>query len=433
MTYNVNYGLAGDPAGVRAIAEADADLVFLQETTAGWQRKLEAELIQQYPHMAFRHCCGAGGLAVLSKFPFTEHEYVKAKAGWFPGWRLVVQSPLGPLQVLNLHLRPQVSDSGSVISGYFKTPRIRRAEIEEYFALLDPSLPTVIVGDLNENHRGRAVGFLEDRGFRSALPEFDGPQDTWRWNTSLGTVRSQLDHLIYDQQLEPLNVQIVGAGRSDHLPVVGTFQSVSWAPGAALPKGTSSAGHGAAGAGSPSPSSSRPSSAHREGAAHAEPRQRPDELPDDLLLEYEVLGKAVTSRHTVLRRMDDETCAGVAYRSHDETTGASIVVCVPAGDAPRAGRPRLQVQINPVVGPRHGVARMAPAVAAAVGLFYAGERDVAPEAVVFDDENNPTRLWLDIERMSLARAGGAISSMHHGPAVIAQIRGRASLGSSAAP
>ena len=35
-TYNVNYGVAGDPDTRKTIAELDADVVFLQETNEAW-------------------------------------------------------------------------------------------------------------------------------------------------------------------------------------------------------------------------------------------------------------------------------------------------------------------------------------------------------------------------------------------------------------
>lgn len=224
MTYNVNYGLAGDTASINALRDGWADVVFLQETTPAWEAALRRELRTTYRHMAFRHCCGAGGLAALSKLPFKEKEYLSAQHGWFPAWRLVVDSPLGPLQVLVVHLRPPVSEGGSVLSGYFSTPPIREREIAQFYESLDMNLPTLVVGDFNEGAGGRAMVYLARRGLRSALPEFDTPQDTWRWNTSIGTIHTQLDHIVYDEaRLEPLEVRVLPVGRSDHLPVVGVF------------------------------------------------------------------------------------------------------------------------------------------------------------------------------------------------------------------
>ncbi|HEU5075986.1 MAG TPA: endonuclease/exonuclease/phosphatase family protein [Polyangiaceae bacterium] len=224
LSYNVNFGMPGDAETLEAIRSANADLVLLQETTESWEAALRGELAALYPHMSFRHCCRAGGLGVLSKTKFSEHEYFAAPRAWFPAWRLVVETRLGPVQVLNVHLRPQISDSGSVVSGYFTTPPVREREIAAYAATLERGLPTLVVGDFNENDSGRAVNYLKGRGFRSALPEFDPGADTWRWQTSLGEVNAQLDHIVYDPALDPVNVSVIEAGSSDHYPVLASFR-----------------------------------------------------------------------------------------------------------------------------------------------------------------------------------------------------------------
>jgi endonuclease/exonuclease/phosphatase (EEP) superfamily protein YafD len=225
LTYNLNYGMAGDQPTLEVVREADADLVLLQETSEMWEAHIRQELGEVYPYMSFRHCCLAGGLAVLSKAPYQELDYLNAPSGWFPAWRLLVETPIGPLQVLNLHLRPPVSDAGSVVSGYFTTKAIRRREIETYHAKLDASLPTLIAGDFNENDSGRALEYLRERGYRSVLPEFDDDANTWRWHTGLGTVHAELDHIVYGERLDPLNARVIEGGRSDHYPVVATFRA----------------------------------------------------------------------------------------------------------------------------------------------------------------------------------------------------------------
>ena len=78
------------------------------------------------------------------------------------------------------------------------------------------------MGDFNESS-GDALEFLAGRGLVSALEEFRPGEPTWRWNTSVGEVTSQLDHLAYDPRLEPLDSWVIQGGRSDHLPVVGVF------------------------------------------------------------------------------------------------------------------------------------------------------------------------------------------------------------------
>lgn len=225
MTYNVNYGLSGDEDTMAAIEKGGADIVFLQETTREWEEALLKRFKKTYPHMEFRHCCGAGGLAVLSKYALEKKDYISSPSGWFPAWRLLVDSPLGKLQLLNIHLHPPVSDSGSIVSGYVSTPKVRLEEIESFYACLEPELPTLIAGDFNEKKGGRAVTFLSKKGFQSVLPEFHPGKTTWRWKTSLGTVKYQLDHIMYNKHLRPLSAEVISYGRSDHLPVVAVFES----------------------------------------------------------------------------------------------------------------------------------------------------------------------------------------------------------------
>ncbi len=225
MTYNVNFGMAGDKPTLEAIKSERVDLVLLQETNAAWEQqiKTDLDLLLRYPHMRFFHCCNAGGLAVLSRHELLEVEYLKEES-WFPALRVVVATPLGKIQALSVHLRPPFSDSGSVVSGYFVTPEIRTQEITVFTKSLRSDLPTIIAGDFNEGAGGDAIELLEGRGFATVLPEFHPGADTWRWNTSLGEVSTTLDHIVYDQrQLEPLDARVFPRGQSDHLPVVARF------------------------------------------------------------------------------------------------------------------------------------------------------------------------------------------------------------------
>ena len=225
MSYNVNFGLAGDLATVAAIRGGAADLIFLQETTPGWERALRAAFAASHPHMAFRHSGGAGGLAVLSRYPLRTRAYMASPCGWFPAWRVELATPLGPLQVLQVHLRPPVSDSGSVVSGYFTTGSFRVKEITHFAAGLKPGVPTLVLGDFNEDHDGDAVGLLiRGQRFGSALREFQPGATTWRWDTRFGRLTHTLDHVLYSSQLEPLDARVLPTGRSDHLPLVATFQ-----------------------------------------------------------------------------------------------------------------------------------------------------------------------------------------------------------------
>ena len=225
MTYNVNWGFPRPDLAARAIAESDADIVCLQETTAAWEQHLRASLAKHYQFMTFKNTGrGAGGMAFLSKLPGEQLALIPSPIGWFDGYAMTFPTPFGRIQVLNVHLRPSVNDQGRVtISSYLTTGAIRRREIECFAKGLKPDLPALIVGDFNEDDGGKAIRWLRDKGMTDALREFDTSTDTWRWQTSIITLRKRLDHIMYSEDLHCYDAKVIKAGASDHLPVVGVF------------------------------------------------------------------------------------------------------------------------------------------------------------------------------------------------------------------
>ncbi|MFV8756819.1 endonuclease/exonuclease/phosphatase family protein [Nannocystaceae bacterium ST9] len=221
LSYNVNYGLAGDLAAIQAIVESDADLVLLQETTPEWELALRdsSSIADRWPHLRFHHCCGAGGLALLSRWPIADFEILEPPSepdAWFPAARAVVETPAGPIELLDVHLRPPVAtaDQGW-LSALSSTPAVRQAEVQHYVPALAPELPTVIAGDFNEGDDGRALRRLREAGFVDVLAHLKVRGHTWRW----GGLRARLDHVLVDEHFEPIAAEIVDAGRSDHLPL----------------------------------------------------------------------------------------------------------------------------------------------------------------------------------------------------------------------
>lgn len=67
---------------------------------------------------------------------------------------------------------------------------------------------------------GDVLKFLVGKGMRSALALYAPDRPTWRWNTVVGTLHRQLDHVRYGERLEVLSAEVRDAGRSDHLPVI---------------------------------------------------------------------------------------------------------------------------------------------------------------------------------------------------------------------
>ena len=228
MTYNVNYGNPDVADSIDAIVAADADVVLLQEITREWKAALEKRLAGQYPHQVYRVVSrAAGGMAVLSKLPIEKEELWQPPAGtgaWFPAERVVVTTPFGAVQILNVHLRPALDHRGWV-TGFLTTPPIRRKEIEAHWKHVDHALPTIVAGDFNEDATGKAIEFLAAHGLTRVATT--GPS-TWHYETYRGGVKAELirldiDHVMIDGHFVARDAHVVDAGASDHRPVVVTL------------------------------------------------------------------------------------------------------------------------------------------------------------------------------------------------------------------
>jgi endonuclease/exonuclease/phosphatase family metal-dependent hydrolase len=228
MTYNLNYTNPDFSTTLDAIERADADLVLLQEVSSPWRDALRARFARRYPHQTFHvYSRASGGLAVLSKLPIEHDELWAPPSGtgaWFPAERLVVTTAFGPLQLLNVHLRPAL-DRGSWIRGFMTTPEVRRAEITAHWARLDPALPTIVAGDFNEDPTGRAVDYLTAQGLRRLATA--GPT-TWHYQVTsrrktFDLLTMDIDHVMIDARLAASDAHVLDAGTSDHRPVVVTI------------------------------------------------------------------------------------------------------------------------------------------------------------------------------------------------------------------
>ena len=225
-TYNLNFGLAGEATTTDAVLGLDVDVLLLQETNAAWEDVLSTRLRERFPHQHWIDAedYPAGGLALLSRHPLRDVERSESEIGWFPALAATVETPAGPMRVVDLHLKPPVSSAGSLLVGYFSTPSERAREVRAHLArLLRPDLPTIVAGDLNEA-RGGSIDVLSAAGFDDAVARHLGRAATWRWRVGPLTLREQLDHLLVDERFDVIAIAILAAGSSDHLPIVATLR-----------------------------------------------------------------------------------------------------------------------------------------------------------------------------------------------------------------
>lgn len=224
VTFNVDLKQYADPKTIEAVGQTESDVVVLQEVNTGWRTVLEERYAETYPYRAY-HGRASGGLAILSRYPFEDRGVVAGVDGWHPAWHLLVDSSIGPVQFLIVHLKPPYSKREG-ISGYFDADAAHLREVQSFSESCEEGYPTLVMGDFNESPGGAALTFLEDRGFANILPQFRPGQETWRYaksqyNQGIDT----LDHILYQPtELDPLNAYVRYYGNSDHLPVVALFE-----------------------------------------------------------------------------------------------------------------------------------------------------------------------------------------------------------------
>ena len=242
LSYNVNFAAArtaqrgiSENSVLEAIAEADCDVVLLQETHQWWERLLDQdERFKSYLHRDFYDYGweGAGGISVMSRSPITNskvlHPEQQIDGSWFPIWVGEIENIL----VATVHLRPPISETGA--AGLFtmeQTSIIRRLELEHLFQspiVKKTPLPMIIAGDFNETDAYSALSMLRtDYGMRDGVAKVSGHTHWWPlasvWGTRRLVLRSRLDHVFYSRQLKCLSCRVLQGyegNASDHLPVI---------------------------------------------------------------------------------------------------------------------------------------------------------------------------------------------------------------------
>jgi len=225
ITYNINWGAADREAVVTYLREADADIVCLQETHPQWEALLKSRLAQVYPHSRFITAGGAGGIAIMAKSPLHDVRVLPAEAGWFPALSARVDTAIGRVHVLNVHLRPPLSERGSATpSALYQSPKIHRAELEAFLDAMDPAAPLLVAGDFNEDEDDGGAGQLVAKGFVDALSSFDRRTRTWEWPVASGiTLRRRYDHIMSNAPLRCTGARVDDVTASDHFPVYAVF------------------------------------------------------------------------------------------------------------------------------------------------------------------------------------------------------------------
>ncbi len=222
VTYNINWGMANPEVVVDYLFKIDSDIVCLQETHRYWESILRKRLAVLYPYMYFKEWTGAGGIALMSKYKINETIVIEPDTGWFPALLAKIDGPIGKMQILNLHLRPPLSDKGSAnIYSMYNINKVHLNEIQKYTRFMDVNVPSVITGDFNEDETGAAIQWLIAQGYEDSLSVYDRHSKTWVWPIfPLINLESRYDHILYTHDLNCVGARVDKINVSDHMPVL---------------------------------------------------------------------------------------------------------------------------------------------------------------------------------------------------------------------
>ena len=217
---------ASFPRTIQAIADANADIVCLQECSKGWRSLLEDptyHLTAQYQFSYFyTNTYSYGGRAILSKYPITATQWLdRVYRFWYGALWAKIQLPSGmEVSLLNIHLRAPFPGLP------WRVQQERLYELEQFWSQLHDlqRRNMIIMGDMN-TARGLPHAFLQDQGLVNALQKAGRAWWAKTWNIQ-GTFGFLFDHIYYDPASFTLNDAEVlqHAGGSDHWPLMATFQ-----------------------------------------------------------------------------------------------------------------------------------------------------------------------------------------------------------------
>ncbi|MFG2767067.1 endonuclease/exonuclease/phosphatase family protein [Streptomyces rubiginosohelvolus] len=207
VQHNVSDGNR-DPAGTaRALIEAGADLVALEELVDPQLAAYEKALATDYPHHVVR-----GTVGLWSKHPLSGEQVVDIKPrsieeGWSRGLRAVVRSPYGDVAAYVAHL-PSVRVG---VSGLASQRRDESAALLGRAIAGESVEPVVLLGDLN--------GVVEDRGLRPLASQLAFAESGFAFSFPAAFPLARIDQVMA-RSATVGHIRTLPATGSDHLPVV---------------------------------------------------------------------------------------------------------------------------------------------------------------------------------------------------------------------
>ncbi|MFB7998660.1 endonuclease/exonuclease/phosphatase family protein [Streptomyces sp. NPDC056002] len=196
-----------DPAGTaRSLADAEPDLIALEELLPAALPVYEKTLAPRYPHHAVR-----GTVGLWSKHPLTGARTVDIKPrgvtdSWQRGLRAVARTPHGDIAVYVAHLPSVRVGAGGLRSAW----RDESAGMLGRAVAAEKSEPVILMGDLNST--------VDDRGLAPLTSRMNTAQRGFAFSFPASFPVARIDQVMARSATVTQIRTLPGTG-SDHLPV----------------------------------------------------------------------------------------------------------------------------------------------------------------------------------------------------------------------
>lgn len=223
MSFNVLRGGRPTAAALDAIAQAEPEVVCLQELTVPFADAFEQRLGARYPYRLFEPRRAVGGIGIASRRPLADGEILDLDLPALPAAAATVDTGSATVRLACVHLMPPHAgfrQGGDLMARYRRNRALRVRQAERLVEALDRSgLPAVVMGDMNEWQGQEAVARLAAAGFADACG-VSGSRCSATWPGAVVPLPAmfRIDHIL-GRGLAFTGAAVLDAGGSDHFPV----------------------------------------------------------------------------------------------------------------------------------------------------------------------------------------------------------------------
>ncbi len=221
LTYNVAHFDIERAGVLDVIRQSNADIVCIEEVCRPEaQKEARAMLEKELPGY---QAISASSNMILSRHPIHMERFLDVPTKWptkqFP--IALVQTPIGPVRVMDVHMEPSwveklPPDFGEYIPVVSKVVKDRQAQTDLILAALRPSkVPVVMAGDFNGTPDSESI-----RRIREWFTDcYNATSKGFGFTLVPKLPYKRIDY-VWTRDLTPVHTEVLSSTASDHLPVL---------------------------------------------------------------------------------------------------------------------------------------------------------------------------------------------------------------------